>query len=61
MFMKTLYKEFIYDCRVRNLAPRTSGNYEKQLDYNVSIHQRHSSQMILEFTVLFLVFLTFWW
>lgn len=33
--MKTLYKEFIFDCQVRDLAPRTIRNYEKQLGYFV--------------------------
>ena len=28
-----LSKEFILDCKVRNLAPRTIRNYEKQLSY----------------------------
>ena len=31
--MKTLVQEFIFDCQVRNLAPRTVRNYEKQLNY----------------------------
>ncbi len=35
MFMKTLYREFIFDCQVRDLAPRTIRNYEKQLGYFV--------------------------
>ena len=33
--MEELAKEFILDCRVRNLAPRTVRNYEKQLSYFV--------------------------
>ena len=33
--MEELAKEFILDCRVRNLAPRTIRNYEKQLSYFV--------------------------
>lgn len=33
MFTKTLFKEFIFDCQVRELAPRTIRNYEKQLTY----------------------------
>ena len=33
MFMKGLVQEFIFDCQVRNLAPRTIHNYEKQLGY----------------------------
>ena len=35
MKMEELAKEFILDCRVRNLAPRTVRNYEKQLSYFV--------------------------
>lgn len=30
MFTKGLVQEFIFDCQVRNLAPRTIRNYEKQ-------------------------------
>lgn len=33
MKMEELTKEFILDCKVRNLAPRTVRNYEKQLAY----------------------------
>ena len=33
MKMEELAKEFILDCKVRNLAPRTVRNYEKQLAY----------------------------
>ena len=33
--MKGLVQEFIFDCKVRNLAPRTIRNYEKQLNYFV--------------------------
>lgn len=35
MFMKSIVQEFIFDCQVRNLAPRTIRNYEKQLGYFV--------------------------
>ena len=35
MKMEELAKEFILDCRVRNLSPRTVRNYEKQLSYFV--------------------------
>lgn len=35
MFMKELKQEFIFDCKIRDLAPRTVRNYEKQLDYFV--------------------------
>ena len=42
MFIKTLSKEFIFDCQVRDLAPRTIRNYEKQLGYFVS--QDHFSR-----------------
>ena len=31
--MKTLVQEFLFDCQVRNLSPRTIHNYEKQLHY----------------------------
>lgn len=31
--MKTLVQEFLFDCQVRNLSPRTIHNYEKQLNY----------------------------
>ena len=30
--MKGLVQEFVFDCQVRNLAPRTVRNYEKQLN-----------------------------
>ena len=33
MTIEDLAKEFILDCKVRNLAPRTIRNYEKQLSY----------------------------
>ena len=33
MFMKELKQEYIFDCKIRDLAPRTVQNYEKQLDY----------------------------
>ena len=33
MKMEELTKEFILDCKVRNLSPRTVRNYEKQLAY----------------------------
>jgi site-specific recombinase XerD len=35
MKMEELAKEFIFDCKVRELAPRTVRNYEKQLAYFV--------------------------
>ncbi len=35
MFMKSIVQEFIFDCQVRNLAPRTIRKYEKQLGYFV--------------------------
>ena len=31
--MKGFVREYLFDCKVRNLAPRTIHNYEKQLDY----------------------------
>ena len=33
--MEELKTEFIFDCKIRDLAPRTVKNYEKQLDYFV--------------------------
>ena len=33
MLLEELKNEFILDCKVRNLAPRTIRNYEKQLSY----------------------------
>ncbi len=33
LLMKGLVQEFIFDCKVRNLAPRTIHNCEKQLNY----------------------------
>ena len=48
MFMKTLYKEFICDCRVRNLAPRTVRNYEKQLDYFLRYLEEVHGIIVLE-------------
>ncbi len=35
MRLDMLAKEFIFDCQVRNLSPRTVRNYEKQLSYFV--------------------------
>jgi len=36
MFTKGLVQEFIFDCQVRNLAPRTIRNYEKQLGFFIT-------------------------
>ena len=36
MFMKGLVQEFIFDCQVRNLAPRTVRNYERQLGFFIT-------------------------
>ena len=33
MTMEMLAKEFVFDCRARELAPRTIRNYEKQIGY----------------------------
>ena len=33
LLMKGLVQEFIFDCKVRNLVPRTIHNCEKQLNY----------------------------
>jgi hypothetical protein len=35
MKLEELKNEFILDCKVRNLSPRTVHNYEKQLNYFV--------------------------
>ena len=35
MTIQELKQEFIFDCKVRDLAPRTVQNYEKQLNYFV--------------------------
>ena len=39
MTMEELKNEFLLDCKVRNLAPRTIRNYEKQLSYFVRFLQ----------------------
>ena len=33
MLLKDLVKEFEFDCKVRELTPKTIGNYQKQLSY----------------------------
>ena len=33
--MKGLVQEFVFDCQVRNLAPRTVRNYGKRLNRSV--------------------------
>ena len=33
MFLKDTITEYIYDCRIRKLSPRTVDNYTKQLGY----------------------------
>ena len=33
MLMEEVKNEFLLDCQVRNLAPRTIQNYKKQLSY----------------------------
>ena len=48
MFIKTLSKEFIFDCQVRDLAPRTIRNYEKQLGYFVRYLEEAQGVISLE-------------
>ena len=48
MFIKTLPKEFIFDCQVRDLAPRTIRNYEKQLGYFVRYLEEAQGVISLE-------------
>ncbi|MBQ3372373.1 MAG: site-specific integrase [Oscillospiraceae bacterium] len=46
--MKGLVQEYIFDCKVRNLAPRTICNYEKQLNYFVKFLKEAQSVEELE-------------
>ena len=48
MMMEELKNEFILDCKVRNLAPRTVRNYEKQLSYFVRFLNEAQGVMELE-------------
>ena len=48
MKMEELTKEFILDCKVRNLAPRTIRNYEKQLSYFVRFLEERQDVKELE-------------
>jgi len=48
MFMKTLSKEFIFDCQVRNLARGTIRNYEKQLEYFLRFLEESQGVVLLE-------------
>ena len=48
MKMEELTKEFILDCKVRNLAPRTVRNYEKQLSYFVRFLEERQDVKKLE-------------
>ena len=43
MLLNALVTEFGFDCRVRELSPRTIKNYEKQLSYFLNfLEQRHN-------------------
>ena len=43
MLLNALVTEFGFDCRVRELSPRTILNYEKQLSYFLNfLEQRHN-------------------
>ena len=48
MLMKELKTEFIFDCKIRDLAPRTVKNYEKQLNYFVRFLEEAQSVKELE-------------
>ena len=46
--MKTLVQEFLFDCQVRNLSPRTIHNYEKQLHYFTNYLKQAQGVEVLE-------------
>ena len=47
MRLDLLAKEFIFDCQVRNLAPRTVRNYEKELSYFVRfLAEEHNVEVL---------------
>ena len=48
MTMEELKNEFILDCKARNLAPRTIGNFEKQLNYFVRFLEERQDVKELE-------------
>ena len=48
MTMEELKNEFILDCKARNLAPRTIGNFEKQLNYFVRFLEERQDVKKLE-------------
>lgn len=48
MELELLAKEFIFDCRVRDLAPRTVRNYEKQLAYFLRYLKQAQGVEVLE-------------
>ena len=48
MELEMLVKEFVFDCRARNLAPRTIRGYEKQLGYFLKYLLREHSVSKLE-------------
>ena len=48
MRLDLLAKEFIFDCQVRNLSPRTVKNYEKELSYFVRYLAEEHNVEVLE-------------
>ena len=46
--MKGFVREYLFDCKVRNLAPRTIHNYEKQLDYFIRYLKEAQGVEVLE-------------
>ena len=46
--MKTLVQEYLFDCQVRNLSPRTIHNYEKQLHYFTGYLKQAQGVEVLE-------------
>lgn len=48
MLLKALVTEFGFDCRVRELSPRTIRNYEKQLSYFLNFLEQKHGIMALE-------------
>ena len=45
---KSIVQEFLFDCQVRNLAPRTIHNYEKQLNYFIRYLKEAQGVEVLE-------------
>ena len=48
MTMRELVAEFEFDCRVRELTPRTVGNYSKQQSYFLKFLEQQSGITLLE-------------